>query len=375
VASIDSAETQQLVATEYRAAFAAPGYILYARLNDLMGQPFDPKRLKITGEPFRIAEQLETNPTDGNAGFAVSDSGHLAYRTPNPSGNYRMAWMDRSGKQLGDVGEPGGYTAPGLSPDGGKLAVAFGNPNDIWIRDLDRGTFTRFTFGANSAVPVWSPDGSRIVFFSQRGGAQDLYVKDTSGASTEELLLKSPQNKVPTDWSHDGQFIMYEARVGVSRTDLWFVPVSGDRKPQPYLQGPFDEQQGRFSPDGHWVAYTSDESGRPEIYIQSFPKAGAKYQISTDGAGDPRWNHDGKELFYISADQKLMSVAVDVRADKIQAGLPTALFPVRLSGLTDVRTHYAVSPDDRRFLFVLLNEGGTVSPITVVLNWTAGLKK
>ncbi len=372
--SLDSANMERLLQTDNRAIFAEPGYIVFVRADELMAQPFDVAAMKLTGEPVRITEQVEINGVNGNASFSVSDSSRLAYRAPNESGSFRMIWFERSGKQLGAVGEPGNYTVPGLSHDGRKLVIAIGN--DIWISDLQRGVFSRLTFDPSvDVVPVWSPDGTRVVFRSQRSGPGDLYVKDISGAAPEELLLKSPQDKLPNDWSADGHYIMYQTTGGETRNDLGIVPVSGDRKAQPYLQGPFNDQQGRFSPDGHWVAYTSDESGRSEIYIQSFPKPGAKYQISTTGGADPRWSRDGKELFYLSAGQKLMSAAVETTAGKIQAGLPKELFPVRVSGLVDTRAHYAVSPDARRFLIVTLDEGGAVSPFTVVLNWTALLKK
>jgi hypothetical protein len=168
---------------------------------------------------------------------------------------------------------------------------------------------------------------------------------------------------------------MYEMNGGETRADLWVVPTIGDRKPRPYLRGPYNEQQGRFSPDGQWVAYTSDEGGTPQIYIQRFPDPSGKWPISNNGGADPRWSRDGRELFYISADQKMMSVRIELSNNKVQAGIPQEFFPVRVTGLTDTRTHYAVTQDSRRFLINTRNERSAIAPITVVLNWSASITR
>jgi Tol biopolymer transport system component len=248
--------------------------------------------------------------------------------------------------------------------------------NDLWMADLERGTFSRFTFDRTiQMIPIWSPDGKRVLYRSSRTGTGDLYIKDANGTAPDEPLLQSPETKSPTDWSPHGQLVMYEINGGETRVDLWVIPASGERKPRPYLQGPYNEQQGRFSPGGQWVAYTSDESGSPQIYIQGFPDPSGKWQISNNGGADPRWSRDGRELFYISADQKMMSVRMDLANGRIQAGIPQELFPVRVTGLTDTRTHYAVTQDSRRFLVNTRNERSAVSPITVVLNWPAAITK
>jgi len=187
-----------------------------------------------------------------------------------------------------------------------------------------------------------------------------------------ELQVKSNTDKNPTDWSADERFVVYEAQGPKTGADVWVLPTTGDRKPFPLLRSEFNEQQGRVSPDTRWIAYTSDETGRPEVYVQSFPTPGGKWQISTSGGADPRWRRDGRELFFISSDRKLM--AVDIQAGSIfQVGLPRPLFDVRVSGLIDVRTHYAVAADGRRFLVNTIDETDVAAPITVVLNWRAGL--
>jgi Tol biopolymer transport system component len=374
VASIESKEKQKLGSGTR--PFYAPGYVFFVRDSVLLGQPFDAASLKLTGESFRITDQVEVNVNWGNASYSVSNTKRLAFRTPDALGTGHLAWIDRSGKQLGSLGEPG-TVLPSLAPDQQRVVVSREPNNDLWMIDLQRGTFSRFTFGrAIQVIPVFSPDGKRVLFRSSVTGTGDLYIKDANGTAPEEPLLQSPETKSPTDWSPDGQNVMYETNGAETRVDLWIVPVSGERKPHPYLRGPFNEQQGRFSPDGHWVAYTSDESGSPQVYIQGFPDpSGNKWQISSNGGADPRWSRDGKELFYISADQKMMSVGIDSANGKIQAGIPKELFSVRVTGLTDTRTHYAVTQDSRRFLVNTRNEASAVAPITVVLNWPAAVKK
>jgi Tol biopolymer transport system component len=243
--------------------------------------------------------------------------------------------------------------------------------NDIWVLDAVRNTSSRLTFEGTAIIPIWSPDGNRILYRTQQPG--DLYQKLSSGAGTPEALFKSNTDKNPTDWSADERFVVYEAQGPKTGADVWVLATTGDRKPFPMLRSEFNEQQGRLSPDNQWIAYSSDETGRPEVYVQSFPTPGEKWQISTSGGADPRWRRDGKELFFISSDRKLM--AVDIQAGStFQAGLPRSLFDVRVSGLIDVRTHYAVAADGRRFLVNTIDETDVAAPITVVLNWTARLR-
>jgi Tol biopolymer transport system component len=341
----------------------------------LTGQPFDAERLQFAGESFRVADQVEVNVNWGNASYSVSNTNRLAFRPPDAEGTGHLVWFDRSGKQVGTTGESG-TVLPTLSPDEKRVVVSREPTNDLWMADLERGTFSRITFDRTiQVIPIWSPDGKHVLYRSSRTGTGDLYLKDTNGTSPDQALLKSPETKSPTDWSRDGQFIMYEVNGNETRADLWLLPMSGDRNPRPYLRGPYNEQQGRFSPDGKWVAYTSDESGGPQVYIQGFPETASKLQISNNGGADPRWSGDGNELFYISADQKMMSVRIERTNGKIKAGIPQELFPVRVTGLTDTRTHYAVTRDSRRFLVNTRNERSAVAPITVVLNWPATMIK
>jgi Tol biopolymer transport system component len=237
-----------------------------------------------------------------------------------------------------------------------------------------RGLRTRFTFDpADQLTSIWSPDGSRIVFNSRRKGSLDLYQKAASGAGSEEVLLEDNLDKFPTSWSPDGRFILYVS-VGPSRgNDLLVLPLTGDRKPFPILQTQFSEPEGRISPDGRWVVYISNESGRNEIYVAPFPGPGGKWQISTAGGYFPRWRHDGSEIFYLSPDNRLVTASVNGKGPGFEVGAVKPLFATRTVFAAGYQ--YDVSADGQRFLINAAPEQTASSPITVVLNWTAGLKK
>jgi hypothetical protein len=270
--------TQRLLGVQYGAAYAPTadstmGRLLFLREGTLMTQPFDNRRLELAGEPAPVAERVgTTNNVQGR--FGVSASGVLAYRTGAAGGGNSLNWFDRQGKSLGAAAETATYGSVALSPDGTRAAVGRSDSSglDIWIVEFARGASTRFTFDpARDYAPVWSPDGTRIVFRSERGGAGDLYQKTASGAGGDEVLLKSPESKTPDDWSRAGRFLLYSVFDRKTMSDLWVLPLQGDRKPVPYLNTEFSEAQGQFSPDGHFVAYRSDESGQSEIYVRPFP--------------------------------------------------------------------------------------------------------
>jgi Tol biopolymer transport system component len=249
---------------------------------------------------------------------------------------------------------------------------------DVWLIDVGRGVTSRFTFGAAANIgPVWSPDGSWIVFSSNRKGTGNLYQKASSGAGSDELLLESSLQKVPIDWSPDGRFLLYMQVDPKTGLDLWVLPLFGERKPFPFVNTSFDERNGKFSPDGRQVAYQCDESGRFEVYVQPFPGPGGKSQVSTGGGIEPRWRRDGKELFYIAPDGKLMAAPIQGAGQTLEAGAPVALFQTRIvgGGTAISKQQYAVAPDGQRFLINITADESTASPITIVTNWTAGLKK
>jgi len=358
--SLESKEVRRVLAEPSSAAYApAPGgktgYLLFVRERTLMAQSFDPGALQAKGEPFPVAERVGfTNLAYGD--YAVSPSGVLAYVAGAAASSTQLTWFDRDGKQLGAVGAPGAIGNLALSPDEKKVAVdraeASGQNVDVWVLELARGTASRMTFGPEpEAVPVWSPDGSQLVYAGQREGRFRIFQKASSGAGQEVALGKiTPGGEAPVDWSRDGRMLLCQVVGGPTKFDLWLWPTTGDKKPVPFLQTEFDETEGRFSPDGKMVAYVSNETGRYELYVQPAPPTGAKWQVSNAGGRQPQWRRDGKELFYLAGDGRLMAVEVRTGAT-FDAGTPRALFATRLRapGVTFVHT-YDVSADGRRFL-------------------------
>jgi eukaryotic-like serine/threonine-protein kinase len=372
------------LAPEYAAsAGAGPGYLLFVRDRALLAQPFDPDRLQLSGGPVEIADPVGTFLERGL--FSVSANGVLAYRTGG--GDFsQLAWFDRQGKVQGTPTKLQGASIDmALSPDGGRIALVEPEPNfALWLHDFSRGTTTRFTFGSPLAyAAVWSPDGNTIVFSSMRSGVLNLYQRPANGAKDEEVLLKSPESVLATSWSHDGRFLLYTAFDAKTKSDIWVLPLQDGGKPFPYLRTEFNEDHGQFSPDGRWVAYQSDESGRQEIYVRPFSPSSSgvgasavgKWQISTDGGSDPSWRGDGKELYYLSPDRKLM--AVEVVADPIfHAGVPKALFQAPRASLNvGTLRGWDVTSDGARFLFATPATEIAQAPFTVELNWQAALKK
>jgi Tol biopolymer transport system component len=382
VASLGSTARTRLTEVDSTNVVYSQRHLLFLRETTLMAQPFDPDRLATSGEPFPIAEHIQTfgNPPYGF--FSASDSGVLAYQTGTAAASAQLAWVDRTGKVLATVGKPAAYGDLALAPDGRRamitLAAAQGG-GDLWLLDLERdGLATRFTFEpASDQTPLWSPDGNRVIFRSNRTGTFDLYQKASSGAGGEDVLLADNGNKFPASFSPDGRFLLYQIGGG---GDLWVLPLSGEKKPFPFLRTPASENNGRFSPDGQWIAYASDESGRAEVYVAPFTGSsggsGGKRQVSTGGGSQPRWRPDGKEIFYVSLapNPTLMAAAVSAQGAAFDVGMAVPLFAVRPP--VTPGSYYQVSPDGKRFL---VNMAPVVeaapTPITVVVNWTAGLKK
>jgi dipeptidyl aminopeptidase/acylaminoacyl peptidase len=377
LASLDSMETKRLIAVEpYTAhtAYTPPGYLLFMRRGALFAQHFDAARGAVASDPVPVADSV--------SGFSVSETGMLAYRTVGGATRRRLVWFDRSGKEVGTLGAPdeNDLADPELSPDGRRVAVnrtVQGN-TDIWLIETTRGVASRFTFDpAIDDHPIWSPDGSRIVFSSWRKGSLNLYQKPSSGAGSEELLLESSLINLPFDWSPDGRFLLYASIDPKTGPDIWVLPLFGERKPFPFVARSFSVGDCQFSPDGRWVAYQSNESGRYEICVQPFPGPGGKWQVSTGGGIEPRWRRDGKELFYIAPESKLMAAPIQSADQTLEAGAPVALFQTRIvgGGTATTKPQYAVAPDGQRFLINITADESTASPITIVTNWTAGLKK
>jgi serine/threonine protein kinase len=374
--SLDSNE-QRLILRGFTNVVYSSGHLLFMREGSLMAQRFDEKTFQLIGDAFPIAERVDFFAGTIRGSFSASENGVLIFQSGS-EGRDELNWFDRGGKQIGRVGQPGFYREARLSPSGDKLAAASLNNQsgglDIWLYELARNVPTRFTFGPGfAAAPLWSADGSQIVFNSNQKGRFDIYQKAANGTGNEELLFQSDETKTPTSWSADGRFIAFTNTDTKTNTkdDLWILPLFGDRKPYPFLQTPFNEIDAQFSPDGHWIAYVSDESGTNQVYLAPFPGPGGKREVSRDGGTEPRWRADGKELFFVAADKKLMAVEVDAKGDTLEIGNAQPLFDTRLT--TAPGTHYDVTGDGKRFLFQMEGEGGS-PPLTLVVNWTADLK-
>jgi serine/threonine protein kinase len=369
VGSLDGGESKMVTEAGSNALYAQ-GHILYLRDGTLMAQPFDPKRLMTTGEAVPVAEQIQTVLNTGTVGvFSVSETGMLAYRTGVAFGGLQLTWFDRSGKQGAAVGEPANVVDFRLSPDRKSIAAAIQDVanTDIWTYDVSRGLRTRLTFDPSvDGYPVWSPDGRSIAFGSNRKGHFDLYRKAANGGGAEEPLYTDNLDKYPTSWSADGKFLLYSTGRG-----LWVLPLTGTVKSFPFLQTPLSN--GQFSPDGSWIAYESNESLRNEIYVAPFPGPGGKRQISTAGGTRPRWRQDGKEIFYMGPDRRLVAAEVTVQGGTLEVGQVRPLFGA--ANMTQGLPIYDVSADGQRFLLRTFPEQKAGEPLTLVQNWTAGLKK
>jgi serine/threonine protein kinase len=375
--SLDGKERKVVLSGGSNVAYAQ-GYLLFVRQPTLMAQSFDVTKLTTTGDAFPIAEQILYFPDSTSSVFSVSENGVLAYQSGSAQSGSQLVWLDRSGNRTGVIGEVARYAGPSLSPDGKTVALDISEPQtsniDIWLVDALRGPRTRFTFDRGIEISsVWSPDGKRLAFASDRRGHLDIYQKATVGVGREELLLESDFEKFPQSYSRDGRYLLYYARENPrNQGDLWVLPLSGDRKPLPFYQSEFNEEYCSFSPDGHWIAYQSDESGKSEIYFAPFPGPGGKRQVSGSGGSQPKWRRDGKEIFFIAPDGRLMSAEVNGNGETLEIGIPRVLFQPRATG---PGFQFDVADDGQRFLFNTVVEQKNSTQITLVLNWAAGLKR
>jgi Tol biopolymer transport system component len=371
-------ERVRLVAASGNGVYAA-GHLLWLRGSTLVAQRFDPERLKLSGEPRPIADPVGAGVLGGMLA-AASSSGLLVH---GGAGGEQLSWLDRAGQAApsggGALGQPDDYGSFRVSPDGRRVVVARGSGggSDLWMVDVERDAWSRFTFLPGVAnFPVWSPDGRQVMF--RAGTPENLYRKEASGAGSEQRVTESVNRQSPTDWSRDGRLVLYYEMAPDTQRDLWVLPVTPDGRPEagakarPYLRTRFNELGGRFSPEHspRWVAYTSDEAGRDEVYVQGYPEPRGKFQISTGGGRYPQWSPDGRELYYVSTDGKLMAAGVNLGADSPAPSAPLELFA--LVARVNV-SPYAVAPDGKRFL-VQTPAGGS-QPLEVVVNWPALLRK
>jgi serine/threonine protein kinase len=369
--SLDSPETKQVLPEVTPFVYAQPGWLVFVRNDALVAQAFDAAKIAFSGEPIPIITG-QRNP--GTLRFSVSDNGVLIWQGQWER-DYQLVWFDRDGKQTGTVDAPMKVNVgqdPHISPDGKRLVVK--RDSNLWIIDLEKGTGLRIT-STFSQIPVWSPDGSRIAYSA---GVSGLTVKAANGSGDAEWLLPAGAN-FPAAWSPDGRFIIFMHRGVKTRLDMWALPMFGERREYLLLDSPFDEQNPELSPDGRWLAYASDETGNYEIYVQPFSADGKlgsdKKRVSTVGGKLPVWRRDGSELFFVAADGQMMSSAMKTGGREFQFAAPKPLFKTRMLAWTTTFHEFDVSPDGQRFLIGMVIGESKAPPPTVILNWTADLKK
>ncbi len=376
VGALDSNEKTLLLQARSNVAYAS-GYLLYMRERILLGQRFDPGARRLVGEAFPVAEGVQYDPAYFRGVFSASENGVLLYALGVAgSSATRLTWVDRSGKTVGEpVGEPAEYSSLSLSPDGKRIAAGINDPatgiSSIWLFD-SRGVRSRFTFGDLSDQPTWSRDGSRIAL--QRLNKQsisDIHVKPVDGTGQETTVFHSERPASPDDWSPDGRFILVDliSRNSPTKGDVWIIPLTGEGKPYPFVATEFDERSAGFSPDGKWVSYVSNESGREELYVVPFPGPGAKYQISSGGSQGGSFFKGGREILYGTSEDNLVSVEVKTGPSGLEVGAPKTLFKV------PPVTALAITPDGERFLLAALPQGTIAPRVALVTNWTTGLSK
>ena len=384
--SSDPAETAvyqgTLGSTEIRRAFAAVSRVAVAGTQVLtlskgllIAQPYDADRARVGAATTTIAERIDSDTTQRSGGALAAAAGVVAFRSASPDSG--LIWFDRTGKEIGAFPTRADYHHPWLSPDETRVGVEKTDPatgrHGIWILDLARGTSSRLLLDATGAHrPIWSPDGKRIGFGSNRLGGHDAYEMASDGSGRERLVLSSKEGALEvTDWSLDGRFLLYQIKRR-GTYDILALPLSPAGEPQGVLETSAEEIHGMFSPDVRWIAYTSNESGSPEVYVRAFPDAGARQRVSVHGGAQPRWRRDGKELFYLALDGRLMAVPVSTTPTAIETGSPRVLFDTRIrGGFMDRRNQYVVTRDGQRFLVNLSAEDENSAPITVVMNWEA----
>jgi serine/threonine protein kinase len=363
--SLDSSPPRRLLASELKVAFAPPNHLLFVRESSLMAQAFDPVRFELNGDPTPVVDGIYSNTGNGQAGFTVSENGLLAYRPGGPIANRQLLVRDREGRTRG-IGPPAPFQNPKFSPDGQFLALGRRDRGaDIWLMNVTSGLLSQFTLDpAVEDDPIWSPDGAFLAFSSTRdGGVANVYMKRFDGSGGEiPILTKSDHPRKPLDWTD--RYIVYEDLDPKTGADVWFQPRFGDKAPKPLLRSPASESQAQISPDGRWIAYVSDASGRMEVYVQSFPVVGSSRQISINGGQQPRWGGNGKELFFLSlaASEELMV------ADIASKAAPRRLFDYDLL-TANQRNSYDLMNDQRFLLNVIPRGGGDLAPITVIVNW------
>ena len=385
VGSLDTQEKPKKLLAISSNAIASRGYLLFVRERTLLAQPFDEASLQLSGTPTVIGNDLEVGSLPVSSSFSVSPAGALVYRTGAAVVRTQLAWFNRSGARQETVSDVADQMTVKLSADGSHAVVSGLDParntRDLWTVDIKRNLRTRFTFdAADEMSPVWSADGRDVFFASRRSGRLDIYKKPASGAGTESEVFTDNQNNLyPTSVSRDGKFLLFFTGNALSSTgnDIWVLPLTGDGKPRPLIQTPFNEMYPDISPDGRWVAYVSNDSGRYEVFVAPFPGPGGKWQVSQGGGTYPRWRGDSGEIYFQLPDGPLMAATVDGRGTAFVVGEVKRLFEphIRVVSFAGSNAHnFDVTPDGQRFLIALTEDSSTEPPITLVVNWTSALK-
>ncbi len=380
VASIGGKDERQLLPVLSNARFVEPGFLIYARDGSLRAQKFDLGRLELSGDPIPLVEGVQYTGFYQSHLFSLSDNGLLAYAEGQGTLTRQFTWVDRKGSILGTVGKPGNYFSPRISHDGNRIAYdqseETSDSGDIWVLDLERGIASRLTFDPrNESSPIWSSDDGSLLFFGDYPGRSDLFTISSDGTGGMDTVFSNGASNIPSDWSKDRKTILMQSSTtaGMGITDL-LIYSAEEKKAEPWLDSSFVERQARFSPDGRWISYDSDESGRMEIYVRGFTPPGGKWRVSSDGGSSAVWSRDGRELLYISRDAKMMSVTVGQGAT-FEGGTPVPLFTIPGEILNlGIVTQYDVSPDGQRFLMNLNTPTQGLKLITLVSHWTSLLR-
>ena len=363
----------------------ANGHLLYLRQETLIAHPFDETKIEFAGDAVPVAEQLQYLPVRSKGIFSIARTGVLVYQSKSSQQERRMVWLDRAGREIKTINTGPAQFVARISRDGRRIALAITDTQsdnlDIWLHEIARRINTRFTFDkAVDIVPHFSPDGSSVVFSSNRNKNFKIYLKNSNGTEEEKLVYESPVGVFVVDWSADGRFLLIQQESGgKTGRDLVILPLAGDRKPVMFVQSEFRDELARFSPDMRWISYQSNESGKLEAYVRPFltssgtiaGSSAGKWQISTNGGQSALWSRDGKRLFYASADRKLMSVEFQVKGGTFEVGTAEALFDLDTRGEAQV---FDVTADSQMFL-AQITAGGTTAPVTLVMNWNAELEQ
>jgi Tol biopolymer transport system component len=376
VGELGTTVVRRLLDADTPAVFAPPSHVLYLQHSTLFAHRLDPETITLFGEPMALAEGIASEAGAGLPAIAASATGTIVYRAGSAGGQRQFIWFDRAGKEFSRIGTPAahGPSYGSISPDRRRLAMqrtVDGN-TDIWLLDLERGPAIRFTSDPQADIaPAWSPRGDRIAYASQLDGVFELFEKALDGTPAR-LLLRTPQAKQVTDWSRDGRFLLFRAITLAPRADMdiWAMALDGDRAPFAVVRTPFEERDAQFSPDGRWIAYQSNESGQPEVYVQPFLALGERVRISANGGVQARWRADGQELFYLTLEGQLVAVPMALRPDgrTLRPGAAVPLFPAKVGAVQGITLHsYLVAPEGQQFLLDTVVEQ-TPAPISLILN-------